>query len=140
MDELELKQIQASIEEVYDKFIGNVAAGRKMTKAEVDSIGQGRIWSGTDALAIGLVDKLGNLDAAIALAAQKAGLANYTVVYYPKQKEWFEELLSKNSDEEIATALKNELGELYFVYQGLNHVLNQSGIQARMPIELKLEW
>ena len=140
MNELELQQMQASIEEIYDKFIGNVAAGRKMTKAEVDSIGQGRVWSGTDALAIGLVDKLGNLDVAIALAAQKAGLANYSVVYYPKQKEWFDELFNKDSDKEIATALKNELGELYFVYQGLNRVLNQSGVQARMPAELKLEW
>ncbi|MDR1346143.1 MAG: signal peptide peptidase SppA [Bacteroidales bacterium] len=140
MDELEIKQVQASVEEVYDKFIGNVATGRKMSKAAVDSIGQGRIWSGTDALAIGLVDKLGNLDAAIALAAQKAGLTAYTVVYYPKQKEWFEELLNRNRDEEIATAIKNEFGDLYFVYQGLNRVLNQSGIQARMPVEYRMEW
>jgi len=140
MDELETKQMMASIEEIYYTFISHVADGRKMSITKVDSIGQGRVWSGSDALSIGLVDKLGNIDDAIELAAQKAGLANYTVVYYPKQKEWFEELLTKNHDEEIATALKNELGELYFVYQGLNKVLNQSGIQARMPAELKLEW
>jgi protease-4 len=140
MDAAELQTIQISIEEIYGQFIGRVAAGRKMTTAQVDSIGQGRVWAGSDAIKIGLVDQLGNIDDAVALAAKLANLNNYSLIYYPAQKEWYEKLLNNNKEEDIAAAIKGELGELYYVYKGLNHILDQQGVQARMPFEMKLDW
>jgi protease-4 len=94
MTPYQLAVTQKSVEQVYDVFISHVAEGRGMTKAQVDSIGQGRVWSGIDAKQIGLVDLFGNLTDAIKLAASLAKLDEYRVVDYPTQKDPFEEILS----------------------------------------------
>lgn len=83
--------IQNTVEEVYGTFISHVSEGRKLSPAKVDSIGQGRVWTGKDALALGLVDEIGGLDAAINFAADKVKLENYRVVGFPEQKSPFEE-------------------------------------------------
>lgn len=136
LDETEMATIQNSIEQIYSTFTKRVADGRKMTVAQVDSIGQGRVWAGVDALNLGLVDKLGNIDDAIAKAAELAKISNYSIVYYPKQKDWFTLLFS--NDDEIEAALKAKLGNLYFTYEGINRVLDQKGIQARIPMEISI--
>lgn len=136
LDEIEMSTIQTSIEQIYSTFTKRVADGRKMTVAQVDSIGQGRVWAGVDALNLGLVDKLGNIDDAIAKAAELAKISNYSIVYYPKQKDWFTLLFS--NDDEIESALKAKLGRLYFTYEGIDHILNCEGIQARIPMEITI--
>lgn len=136
LDEIEMSTIQTSIEQIYSTFTKRVADGRKMTVAQVDSIGQGRVWAGVDALNLGLVDKLGNIDDAIAKAAELAKISNYSIVYYPKQKDWFTLLFS--NDDELEAALKTKLGRLYFTYEGIDHILNCEGIQARIPMEITI--
>lgn len=136
LDETELATFQNSIEQIYSTFTKRVADGRKMTVAQVDSIGQGRVWAGVDALNLGLVDKLGNIDDAIAKAAELTKISNYSIVYYPKQKDWFTLLFSNEDD--IDAALKAKLGRLYFTYEGIDHILNREGIQARIPMEISI--
>lgn len=136
LDETEMASIQNSIEQIYGTFTKRVSDGRKMTVAQVDSIGQGRVWAGSDAIRIGLVDKLGSLDDAIAKAAQLANLSNYSLAYYPKQTDWFTMLFS--NEDEVEAALKAKLGRLYFTYEGIDHVLNREGIQARIPMEITI--
>ena len=138
MDESELAVMQNMVEQTYGLFTKRVADGRKMKVAEVDSIGQGRVWAGKDAIAIGLVDKLGSLDDAIAKAAELAKVSNYKLVYYPQQKSFFEKLFTAK-DDEVEMAMKSKLGDLYFMYQGLNQVLSREGVQARMPMEITIQ-
>lgn len=134
MDETELMVMQKSVEDIYSTFTKRVADGRKMTVAQVDSIGQGRVWAGADAIKIGLVDKLGSINDAIDKAAQLAKISKYAIVYYPKQKDWFTMLFSK--EDEVEAALRAKLGRFYFTYEGLNQLMSQEGVQARMPMEI----
>ncbi len=134
MDETEMAVMQISVEDIYSTFTKRVADGRKMTVAQVDSIGQGRVWAGADAIKIGLVDKLGSIDDAIAKAAQLAKISKYAIVYYPKQKDWFTMLFSK--EDEVEAALRAKLDRFYFTYEGLNQLMSQEGVQARMPMEI----
>lgn len=137
MDDSEIAVMQQMVEETYGLFTQRVANGRKMSVANVDSIGQGRVWSGKDALAIGLVDKLGSLDDAIDKAAELANLSSYSLAYYPQQKTFFEKLFSKNDDSDVV--MKAKLGELYFIYHDLNMVLTQEGVQARIPATITIQ-
>ena len=140
LTEDEYNAIQSSVDKTYDTFLTRVSDGRGLTKAQVDSIGQGRVWSGSDALQLGLVDKLGNLKDAIAVAAELAGTDKYKIVYYPVKKEWFETLFNKDKEEkEISAAIRSELGELYPTYNALQQIIKAKGIQARMPMEITIE-
>lgn len=130
--------IQKSVEHVYDVFITRVADGRKLTKEQVDEIGQGRVWSGVDAKRIGLVDVLGGIETAIEIAAQKAGLENYKIVSLPKQKDPFEELFSKGTSGVEEAMVKHFLGENAKYYMTLDRLKSYSGIQARMPYEIEI--
>jgi protease-4 len=131
--------IQQSVEHIYDVFITKVAAGRNMQKNDVDSIGQGRVWSGADAIKINLVDELGGIKAAIAYAAKQAKLADYKTVDYPKKKDFLEELLGNSSEEIEARAMKANLGEQYIYMKQLKNVLQLKGVQARLPYEMIIE-
>ena len=140
MTEEEYNILQCSVDQTYDTFLTRVSDGRGLTKAQVDSIGQGRVWSGADALQLGLVDQLGNLKDAIALAAQLAGTDSYKLVYYPEKKEWFETLFNKDKEEkEISAAVRSELGDLYPTYNALQQIIKAKGVQARMPMEITIE-
>jgi protease-4 len=140
MTEEEYNLMQGSVDKTYDTFLTRVSDGRSLTKAQVDSIGQGRVWAGTEALQLGLVDKLGNLKDAIALAAELAGTDSYKLVYYPEKKEWFETLFNKDQEEkEISAAIRSELGDLYPAYNGLQQIIKAKGVQARMPLEITIE-
>ncbi len=140
LTEEEYNTIQGSVDKVYDTFLTRVSDGRGLTKAQVDSIGQGRVWSGADALQLGLVDQLGNLKDAIAVAAKLAGTDSYKLVYYPEKKEWFETLFNKDKEEkEISAAIRSELGDLYPTYNALQQIIKAKGVQARMPMEITIE-
>lgn len=130
--------IQKWIEDVYTDFIAKVGEGRGLSVAQVDSIGQGRVWSGIDAKRIGLVDEFGGLNDAIAYAAKKADLEDYKVLDLPKQKEPFEEIFSElfNDEEMMANKLRQELGTTYDNYKNLKKVLQLKGVQMRMPYDI----
>lgn len=138
MDESELAIMQQMVEETYGLFTKRVSDGRKMQVSTVDSIGQGRVWAGKDALALGLVDKLGSLEDAIQKAAQLADLDNYSITYYPKQKSFLEKFMA-NFEEDPQMIMKTQLGSLYPIYQELNMVMTQKGVQARIPAHIAIQ-
>ncbi|NPA69093.1 MAG: signal peptide peptidase SppA [Chlorobi bacterium] len=130
--------IKKAIEDVYSTFIAHVAEGRKISEDSVDAIGQGRIWSGEDALKIGLVDTLGGLETAINIAAEKAGLKTYGIKYYP-EKDKFSLLLENMLNEAKTSLIKNELESAYPYYEKLKNVKNMSGIRAQIPYYLEIK-
>jgi protease-4 len=134
--------LQGRIEAVYDLFITKVAAGRGMTKAQVDSIGQGRVWSGTDARRIGLVDVFGGLDKAIDIAAKKAGLENYKLEMLPKKSDPLTKLveeLSGSSEDSEALIMQKALGESYQYYKYINYIRKTNQLQMRMPYNIDIK-
>lgn len=133
MDELESERMQASVEEIYGTFTKRVADGRHLTVSYVDSIGQGRVWAGSDALKLGLVDELGSLNKAIEKAAELAQLSDYTVSRYPAQKDWFSTLFSLK-DDAVDEAVRQKLGLYYDIFNDMQQVLECEGVQARMPM------
>lgn len=130
--------IQSSVEKIYDTFIGHVAEGRKMSKEAVDAIGQGRVWTGSDALDLGLVDVLGGLEDAIDIAAKMAKLENYRISSLPKQKDPMEELIKDLQGNAKASIMKDELKSAYPFYEELKSVLEMDKIQMRMPYHFEL--
>jgi protease-4 len=138
MTEYERQLMQQMIEEGYDTFISHVAEGRGMTKEAVDEIGQGRVWSGENAMEIGLIDKFGGLQDAIDLAAEIEGLENYRTVDLPRQRDPFEELFKTGPDRLRGWIMKKELGEKYRYYEFLKKASGMNGIYARMPYELNV--
>lgn len=129
---------QMFIEQTYQTFIGHVSAGRGIPVEQVDAIGQGRVWSGVNAKDIKLIDEFGGLNDAIKLAAQKAKLENYRLVEMPKQKKFFEQLMEEMSTEAKAWILKDELGSSFKAYSRIKSMLNNQGVQARMPYDIEV--
>ena len=133
--------IQRHVERGYDIFLSRVAEGRHMTKAQVDSVGQGRVWLGRKAQTLGLVDKLGGLDVAIKEAASLAKLSDYSVDYGVTRVNAWEELFKSTSpsNEFIARLrsafLTDEERKAIRIMQG---VTRYSGIQARLPYDFEL--
>jgi protease IV len=128
--------IQQAVENIYTDFINKVAKGRHMRAAEVDSIGQGRVWSGVDAKRIGLVDEIGGIELALSIAAGKANLKKYSIISLPKQKDAFEEILKSFKSEMSEKFAKAGLGQEYDSYTKLKAALETKGIQARLPFEI----
>jgi protease IV len=129
----EKEVMQLSIEKVYSDFISKVSSGRKMSVTAVDSIGQGRVWSGTDAMKIGLVDATGGLKASVEEAAKLAGIDTYSIRELPAATDPFTRILSQLSGEIKMRILKNELGEYKKLFDEIQEIKNLSGIQARLP-------
>ena len=141
LTEFQYGKLQEMVVKTYDDFTKRVANGRGLTQTYVDSIGQGRVWAGADAIGLGLVDKLGDMEDAIAYAVEKANLGNdYKVTEWPKQKDFFTRLMeSMNKTDELDAAMKQKLGVYYNYYKGLENLNNNTGIQARMPFDLVIE-
>lgn len=131
--------VQNQIEQVYDTFVGHVAAGRNLTEQQVDAIGQGRVWSGADALRIGLVDELGGFKQAVAVAADRAGVAgDFRIEEITGQEDAFT-MIMKALGGVKASALKRELGEGFDLYERVMRIKNtEDGVQARMPYDAVL--
>ncbi len=139
LTEAERMIIQQEVNQIYKTFTEKVGQGRKKSPAYIDSIGQGRVWSGKEALGIGLVDRLGNIDDAIRSAAKKAGIKDYKLVAYPSQKDPFKEFFGTSADNIRTYFAKQELGENYAYYQQMKALIKTSGIQARLPYEVVIK-
>jgi protease-4 len=140
LTEVERTIIQSSVEDGYETFISRVAEGRGMHPDSVRKVASGRVWTGTQAKARGLVDVLGGLDTAIGIAAAKIKAGeDYRVVYYPEKKPWFEELMLNFSDQVQVRILQTQLGEQYPLYQKIQKLKNYQGVQVRMPQEIVIK-
>ncbi|SFB89142.1 protease-4 [Flagellimonas taeanensis] len=143
MDDSFRNVVQESIEETYNIFLERVAQGRNMSIAQVDSLAQGRVWSGVDAKANGLVDELGNLDDAIAAAAEMAGLDAYGIRKYPKYKSGFEQFMENMGGVKTKigeSIIQEEIGtEAYQILKEFKGLGKQEGIQAKMPFRLNIK-
>lgn len=127
--------IQNELNRIYSGFVSRVADGRKKSKAYIDSIGGGHVWIGTDAVQIGLADRIGSFNDAIKAAAKKAKLKKYKVVEYPDVIDPWKSLMEEGTDRIKTYYTKQELGDNYMLYQQMKKVIASSGIQARMPFE-----
>ncbi len=126
--------LQKYVGNTYNEFTALVARTRGLRQSYVDSIGQGRVWAGADALEIGLVDELGGLDKAIAYAAQQANLTDYSIKSYPKQKDMMEMLMGGGLQEPYTKSLiKKRLGNNYTYFEAVENISKLDGVQALMP-------
>jgi len=132
------KKIQRDVDHIYEVFTGKVAAGRNLEVARVDSIGQGRVWSGTDANTLGLVDEFGGLTRAIELAAELASVKDYRIWSLPEQKEWVEELINQITGNDPTPRHQQALGEDYRLYRYYMDIKEMKGIQARMLYQIEI--
>ena len=128
------------VEKVYTTFVEKVAEGRNMTFAQIDSIAQGRVWTGSEAVKNGLVDKLGSLEDAIKLAADLAEVEEYRVRNYPSYKKDFKDLFKGPFASIKLQFIKEELGlENYIKLQNFKQISQYKGIQARLPFLLEIK-
>ncbi len=138
MTPFEKNLMQSFVESTYETFLSHVADGRKKTTASVDSIGQGRVWSGENGKLNGLVDDFGGLNDAIKLAASKAKVKHYRIKELPKQKDTFEELMKSFSTKMQNSILQSRLGETYHYWENFERESRAKGIYARMPYNLEI--
>jgi protease-4 len=132
----ERELMQSYVDRGYELFVKRCADGRGKKVDEIKAIAEGRVWTGEDALKIGLVDKIGGLDEAIGIAAERANLKNYMVKDFP-EKEDFATKLMKSFGEDMETKfVKARLGENYRLFKYLKDVEKLNGIQARLPYEI----
>lgn len=134
---------QEGVEKIYNTFVTRVATGRKMTFAQVDAIAQGRVWSGTEAIKNGLVDKIGGLDDALDYAASVAKIKEYQTMTYPIYEKNFEDFLSNLGVPFMKTReslIKNEIGDdNYRIIEQIRNVQSKKGIQASLPFEINIK-
>ena len=142
-----------NVEDFYKVFVGRVAEGRHMSYDEVHQIARGRVWTGSDAIGIGLVDTLGGIDLALSIAAEKAGLENYKVKDFPEEKDAFTqltELLGESSDDDLNLLTKMRLAFKWKVEsrnmkvldrleRDIRYVSESEGLQARLPFVIVSE-
>jgi protease-4 len=132
----EQKFIQAGVDSIYNTFKNRVAKGRNKSVEYIDSIAQGRVWIGADAIKVGLVDRIGNLNDAIASAAKMARLKGYGIKVYPEPKSFIEDFIADYEDKVKTKAIKEEIGlEQWQAFQQIKSIQQMVGVpQARMPI------
>lgn len=138
MTPFEMNLMQNHVESIYKIFVSHVAEGRKKSTTAIDSIGQGRVWSGINGFEIGLVDKLGGVSEAVKLAASKAGLEHYRIMELPKLKDTFEELMKSFSTSVQSRILQSRLGESYELYENFTRESHMKGIYSRLPFNLEI--
>lgn len=146
MDDFEFNIVQKGVDDIYADFINKVAEGRKhrnLNPALVDSIGQGRVWAGTDALEIGLVDELGGLNEAIKEAAKRANLSenNFSIIEYPLVKSPIEEFLAELKNETKVEFFNQNFGlspEMMLYLYNVKKILRQKGIVAMLPYHFEI--
>ena len=132
----EQKFIQAGVDSIYNTFKNRVAKGRNKSVEYIDSIAQGRVWIGADAIKVGLVDRIGTLNDAIASAAKMAKLKGYSIKAYPEPKSFIEDFIADYEDKVKAKAIKEEIGlEQWQAFQQIKSIQQMVGEpQTRMPI------
>ena len=139
LNTLEKTQIQRNVENVYDTFITRCANGRGLTKEAVRKVAEGRVWTGEDALHIGLVDQIGGLDTALEEAAKLAFISSYNVVEYPEEKDFFT-LLVEEMEDSPYLKIKNLFSSPDLAYfHAIKQIQNETPIQARMINNITIE-
>lgn len=123
----------------YELFVKRCADGRKMTTEQIKAIAEGRVWTGEDALKIGLVDKLGSLNDAINIAAKNAKLESYNLVSYPEKEDFMTKIMKDLTDEMETKVMKAQLGEQYQLLKQIRKATQLTGIQARMNYNISIE-
>ena len=130
---IQRRAMQKMIDRGYETFVGRCATGRGMPIDSIKAIAEGRVWAGTKALEIGLVDRLGNLNDCIMALAEENDIHSYSIIEYPDpEKSWWEKLIMSNAQIK-QDALKKELGAAYPIYKSVESLSNMDPIQARMP-------
>lgn len=135
MNEEEGALMQAMVERGYETFTGRVAMGRKMPIEKVKEIAEGRVWTGKQAKDLGLVDQLGNLEAAIKAAAKLAKVEKYNTTNYPAPQPWFQTLLNDKKSGYLDAEMRNMLGEYYTTFSLIRSIRLQDRLQMRLPFE-----
>jgi len=138
-NETESALLQSYIEKGYDLFTGRVADGRGMAQDSVKAIAEGRVWTGEQALGIGLVDQLGNLEDAIKVAAAEADIEKYSIGRYPAPEPWFANIMNKKKNGYLDSQMRQMLGEYYTTFSLLRTLDKQNPIQARMPFYMTIQ-
>jgi len=132
----EYNMLQKGVDETYGQFISRVTSGRGLDSLFVDSIGQGRVWSGTRAKELGLVDELGGLNLAIEIAAKKAGISDYELYELPRHESSIEKLMKSFGQVKAKeNFLRQEMGEYYDTYIMMQKLRSRQGMMARMPVD-----
>lgn len=139
-DEYEI--LQRGVDETYARFTEIVAEGRHMTQEEVDNIGQGRVWSGADAITIGLADSIGGMEHAVKAAAELAGIEDYILRNLPEREDPFEEFIKEFAGEVSNAVLRHQLGgdeALLNQFKHVRAVKEMRGIQAVIPYRIEVK-
>jgi protease-4 len=139
LTEAEKMLLQKEVNRTYNDFTKRVADGRKISQQYVDSIGQGRVWTGEQAVKLGLVDRIGHIEDAIKAAAKKAKIKEYRIVNYPEKKDGLLGFLDKSGENIKTYFVKQELGDSYILYKNMKEITQMKGIQAKMPYNLIIE-
>jgi len=143
-NDLQKEILQNATDTIYNTFLKRVADGRNMTIEEVHQVGQGRVWSGKKALKNGLVDTLGDLNDAIAIAARSAGLEEYNIKEYPQVKDQTQQLIDKltgkdSDNDKIGAFIQQDLSTFYPYYKEMKAIKQLDGVQAKMPYILDIK-
>lgn len=140
LSQSEREYMQYGVEQVYKTFVGHVAEGRNLSVEAVDSIGGGHIWSGTDALNIGLIDGFGGLKEAISVAAERAGVSeDFRIVSPATDESRLTQIVKLLSAEARTQMFRGETGEVYEMYDMLRNILYSNSIQALTPYRIEME-
>ena len=131
----ESAKMQNYVNRGYDLFTNRVAGGRGMAQDSVKVIAEGRVWTGEQALGIGLVDQLGNLDDAVKSAAELAGVEKYTIGRYPTPEPWYASLLNDETNGYLDGKMRAALGEYYPAFALIQRIGKMDPVQARMPFD-----
>lgn len=132
MTESQRAGMQSYVDRGYELFVKRVAGGRKKTVDQIKAIAEGRVWDGREALRIGLVDKLGGLDTALADMAKELGVESWSVERYPKTEDDVLTALLMMSDRMEQSALERKLGDVAEIYRTIESIRQYQGVQARM--------
>ena len=130
--------LQEYINNGYALFLKRCADGRGVAVEDIAKIAEGRVWTGSKAKEIGLVDELGDLDKAVEIAAQKAELAHYCVKSYPESKDFIEKLMDMEQEDYMETMVRETFGSYYDCVEFIRNIRNRDRIQARLPFELNM--
>tara|TARA_B110000503_G_C7166175_1_gene421989 strand:- start:849 stop:2636 length:1788 start_codon:yes stop_codon:yes gene_type:complete len=139
LEEKEREALKYMIEDIYSDFTQKVADGRGMTQANVDSIGQGRVWTGINAKEIGLVDEIGGLNDAISFAVETTELEDYRLEEMPAQEDPFEKMVKEFSNEVKLQILGEDIGKAEHYYRNIKSVISTRGVYTRLPVDIIID-
>ena len=139
LDTVQKRAMQVMVSNIYNDFTSKVALGRNISQVYVDSIGQGRVWSGEDAQTIGLVDEMGGLREAVAYAAAKAGVSSNSILELPEMLDPLEEFFDNISGKSEDAIMSRILGSRFKNYQDIRQLSNGGKIQTRLPFYITVE-